>query len=358
MPTGQKPQLSIIVPVLNEADELPLLFENLGNQCAIGIELILCDGGSSDETQLLAEQLSKTGLFPVQYIRTKRGRGCQMNAGAARARSDILLFLHADSRFFQRDALERAVPAFRDAMTKTAGLVAGRFGLRFRRQTSSPSLAYAFYEAKARLNRADCIRGDQGFMLSRAFFNQMGQFDDSLPYLEDVRLALAIAGQASWILLPAEIFTSARRFETEGLYERQVANAIIANALICGWTELLTSLPDFYRCRAESGRLELHPLLNGTRRLIGCNPLQWQLSFWHATGRHVAANIWQLFFWMDVRRSFRAGRSRETIPKRWAYLFDRCLEPLSRTTAMAVMTAAVVWLWFQLLLITNRRKCG
>lgn len=358
MRTGQTPQLSIIVPVLNEAAELPFLFESLANQHGIVFELLLCDGGSSDATHQLAEQASRTCRFHVGYLRTGRGRGCQMNAGAAQARAELLLFLHADSRFLRRDALESAVRAFREMSIRTSGTIAGRFGLRFRRRTNTASRAYAYYESKARLNRPDCIRGDQGFLLSRAFFHHLGQFDESLPFLEDVRLALAIGAQGSWMLLPADISTSARRFETEGLYERQVANAIIANALACNWTELLISLPGIYRCGGEGGRLQLYPLLNGTRRLIGGHPLMWRLSFWYATGRHVAANIWQLFFWLDVRRSFNTGLSKVAPSPRWLRLFDRFLEPLTRSIPLAVLTAIIVWLWFRLMQIATRPHKG
>jgi len=356
MQTSQNPELSIIVPVLNEAGELPFLFETLDNQCDISFELIICDGGSSDDTLQLAEQRADNWRHTVHCIRSNRGRGCQMNTGAAIARSDILLFLHADSRFFEQHALKNAVQAFREVLAKAGNPVAGHFGLRFRRQTNEPSLAYAFYEAKARLNRSDCIRGDQGFMLSYSLFHQLGRFDESLPFLEDVKLALALGKQASWLLLPADISTSARRFEIEGLYERQVANAIIANAVICDWPELLASLPDFYHGNLKNGRLQLYPLLNGTLTLLKLHPLRWRISFWYATGRHVAANIWQLFFWLDMRRSFRAGLSHEAASQCWVRIFARYLEPLCRSRATAVITTAVVWLWFRLLLFSSRQK--
>jgi len=355
MQTRQNPELSIIVPVLNEAGELPFLFETLNNQCGISFELIICDGGSSDGTLQLAEQLAGNLRHTVHCIRSNSGRGCQMNTGAAMARSDILLFLHADSRFFEQDALKNAVLTLREELTKAVNPLAGRFGLRFRRQTNEPSLAYAFYEAKARLNRPDCIRGDQGFMLSHSFFHQLGRFGESLPFLEDVKFALAIGKQASWILLPADISTSARRFEVEGLYERQVANAIIANAVICDWTELLVSLPGFYHCNLKNGRLQLYPLLHGTSALLKHHPPSWRISFWRATGRHVAANIWQLFFWLDVRRAFRAGQSQVT-SLRWSGIFARYLAPLCRSRATAAIATIVVWLWFRLLLFASRQK--
>src|SRR5450631_3177733 len=120
MAIEQNPELSIIVPVLNEAEELPALFATLADQQGVSFEVILCEGGSSDGTQLHANQLAVTCPFQMHYLRTPRGRGCQMNAGAAVARSGILLFLHADSRFSEHGALASAVRAFRQQQATSA----------------------------------------------------------------------------------------------------------------------------------------------------------------------------------------------------------------------------------------------
>jgi len=352
MPAMQVPELSIIVPVLNEAAELHPLYETIIRQEGVRCELLLCDGGSSDGSLQLAEGLESGGT--ARSIRAPRGRGRQMNAGAAAARANLLLFLHADSRFTTDDALAGAVSAFSQQARMDSGLAA-RFGLRFRRSRNRPSLAYSFYEAKARLNRADCIRGDQGFMLTRSLFERLGGFDESLPFLEDVRLARVIEKEAGWMLLPAEISTSARRFESEGLYERQVVNAIIANAVACGWNELFSELPGLYRCSSESGRLLLFPLLDGIRTLLSRQPPAWRRSFWRATGRHVADNIWQLFFWLDVARSFREDAARTGKPGPWSRFYESRIQPLTRSSAMAAVTAAAVWLWHRAMLVIHRR---
>lgn len=357
MPNMQVPELSIIVPVLNEADQLNPLIETLMIQNGVRYELLLCDGGSSDGSRQLAETLA-SGSAIVRSIHAPRGRGRQMNAGAAAAQADLLLFLHADSRFVAQDALRSAISAFLKRQSGNGDALAARFALRFRRRQSKPSLAYAFYEAKARLNRADCIRGDQGFLLTRSLYDRLGGFDESLPFLEDVRLAFIIGAEAGWMLLPAEISTSARRFESEGLYERQVVNAIIANAVVCGWNELFSALPGLYRCNDKSGRLLLFPLLDGIRTLLNRHPLAWRLSFWRATGRHVAGNIWQLFFWLDVRRSFRDGALQREFPARWCGFYATWLQPLTRSLATAAITAAAVWLWHRALLFIRRHEAS
>ena len=350
MQRDQTPELSIIVPVLNESAELTALFENLSRQQGIRFELILCDGGSRDATLSLAAELAANCPFVLKSTLTQPGRGCQMNAGATMAAGELLLFLHADSRFPEAFALGRAVSAFRN-QTETGGSAAqaeaARFALSFRRSDDSPSLAYCYYEAKARLNRSDCIRGDQGFLLSRGFFRQMGGFDTSLPFYEDVRLGLSIERQSSWMLLPAEITTSARRFEAEGLCQRQVVNAIIVNAAVIRWTEFFSALPELYRCHAETGRLDIFPLMTGIRTLLGAHDRTWRRTFWRATGRHVAENAWQILFWLDVRRTFRAGKGSAEVAPRCLDFYQRHLAWLFHSVPAAMTAGVLVRLWFR-----------
>jgi len=348
------PDISLIIPVLNEAAVLPGLFDSLAEQEGVNFEVILCNGGSSDSTEQLCHALAEKAGFTVRTIETPRGRGAQMNAGAGIARSDLLLFLHADSRFSKKDALLTAVDAYRTTSGEKNLPVAGRFRLTFRRQSALPSLAYYFYESKACLDRNDCIRGDQGFLLSRALFDRLGGYDTSLPFLEDIRLVTATVGKAHWLLLPAEISTSARRFETEGLYERQVVNAIITNAIATGWTDFFSTLPGLYRCNSVSGRLQLFPLLDGIRTLLAANPVSWRRKFWRETGRHVANNIWQLFFWLDVRSGFRQHCRPENLSTCNLQRFQSSVERFTRGLPAEVITATAVWVWFRFLLIRHR----
>ena len=202
------PDITVIVPILNEAAELPGLLASLAAQESVRIELVLCDGGSSDGSHQVVSDLAAESGFSVGLIQTARGRGRQMNAGAAVASSDLLLFLHADSRFDDCAALFKAVAAYRNRAAKGPNSFAARFALQFRRSEQSPSLPYLFYEAKARLPRHDCIRGDQGFLLNRLTFSDAGGFDESLTFLEDIRLVEATDSKVRWLLLPAVISSS------------------------------------------------------------------------------------------------------------------------------------------------------
>lgn len=355
MPPNRPPILSIIVPLLNEAAELEPLLENLALQEGVEFELLLCDGGSTDGTEARAAELAPNSPFPVQLLACGTGRGRQMNAGARGARGELLLFLHADCRFFSATALASAIRAFSPRLHGAPLPAAGRFGLRFRRPEPAPSLAYYFYEAKARLPRAECIRGDQGFLLPRDDFAAVGGFDERLPFLEDVRMALAIeAAGGEWVLLPAEIGTSARRFETEGFLQRQILNAIIVNSLVTGWEEFFHNLPGLYRCHGETGRLQLLPLFTGIRGLLFKMPPIRRRAFWLATGRHVAENCWQLFFWLDARSAYRRSLPPGAVRLRWTCRFHRLLAPPLSSGIAAALTAAGVWLWHRCMLVTCR----
>jgi rSAM/selenodomain-associated transferase 2 len=359
------PELSIIVPVLNEAAHLPSLFATLAAQQGVRFELILCDGGSGDGTPQQVAHLARQAPFRAEVVPALPGRGRQMNAGAAVARADMLLFLHADSTFAAADTLARGLAALRARQAAGYHEVAGRFALRFRRSNDDPSPAYFFYEAKAHLPRKECIRGDQGFMLPRPFFQALNGFDEQMPFLEDLRFVDAVAVRCDWLLLPAEVGTSARRFEAEGLLERQVLNAIIVNCLVAGWTEFFTTLSGLYRFDTDTGRLSLQPILDGIRTLLARRSGEWRRSFWRTTGRHVAANAWQIFFWLDTRRAFSQGRGPGEVEHCWLRLYERRLKRLFCSLPAALAAAGLVWLWLRCMLLgcpqgapTETRRSG
>jgi rSAM/selenodomain-associated transferase 2 len=343
------PELAVIVPVRNEAAGLAGLFRNLADQQEVELELVLCDSGSTDGTAEQARRLALSAPFPVTIVETDAGRGNQLNTGAATATATSLLFLHADSRFPDPLALRRSLDHLVAARATTPDtLLAGRFALRFRRQETAPSRVYYYYECKARLDRPECSHGDQGLLVERKTFAATGPFLTTFPMLAETRLADTIRQRGRLLLLPAEIGTSARRFETEGLAKRQALNAIIMNFAAQGWEPFFREIPSLYRHQDETGKLQLRPILKRLGELIGNLAPRERLALWQGTGRYIRGNAWQLAFALDACRNFHRGLPSGTGPTTCLDVYDRHLDRITDNAAGRWLAAllARVWLWW------------
>jgi rSAM/selenodomain-associated transferase 2 len=342
-------ELSIIIPVLNEAAGLPVLFRNLAGQQDVAAEVVVCDGGSTDGTVDLARHLAEGMPFPVRIISTPPGRARQMNTGVLASAAEILLFLHADSRFLDTRAIRKGLENLAAAIGEDGhDRVAGHFALRFDRQDATPSWGYYHFECKARLDRPECTHGDQGFLLRRSFFQAVGPFDPSLPMLAETRFAEAVRARGRWLLLPADIHTSARRFETEGLRERQTLNAIITNFAAAGWTTFFSELPRLYPPLETASRCDLAPLFPKIAQLMATLPRLERYRLWYATGRYVRDNAWQLAFACDTRRSFRAAIPAGEGDLSALSFYDRWLDRLTDHPAGRIAAAVMTWLWLRI----------
>jgi rSAM/selenodomain-associated transferase 2 len=355
--------LSIVVPVLNEADRLPDLFGELGRQRGISFELILSDGGSSDHTVATALRLADGAPFPCHIVCGPPGRGRQMNTGARESSGRTLLFLHADSAFPESTALEEGLSALdREISLSRNDGIAGHFALRFLRRDPAPSLAYYYYEVKACLDRPGCIHGDQGFMLRKTFFEQVGPFDESLGFLEDNRLAELISRAGRWILLPGLLATSARRFEGEGLYARQMLNLLIVALDAAGRSDFLQALPELYRQQQRSGPLRQELFYAKVRQLLRSLPSGERRHFWNSAGRLAVENLWQLFLFLDARKGFRRGIPQEQLSPRLLFWYERSLKGLVENPVGYFAGLLPAWLWFRWMsgagFGTRRNECG
>jgi rSAM/selenodomain-associated transferase 2 len=346
--TAATPELSVIVPVLNEAATLPALFRTLTVQERVTLELVLSDGGSTDDTIEVAHRLGEHAPFPVIVVTGERGRGRQLNAGAAASSCATLLFLHADSHFVNHRALRSGLDLLGEEIRARGDeRVAGHYPLRFARHDQALSVGYYFYECKARLDRRECTHGDQGLMLRRGFFAEVGPFDEALAMVAETRLAEEVRGRGKWLLFPPAIFTSARRFESEGLYERQVLNAIIMNFAAQGWETFFRELPAIYASHDRCGRIALAPMLRAIRRLIGALPMRERVSLWYATGDYVLSHAWQVPFFLDIRHNFRRGILPGQGKTNFLSFHDRHLKYLMEHAPGRLAATCLTWLWFR-----------
>jgi glycosyltransferase involved in cell wall biosynthesis len=310
----------------------------------------VADGGSGDGTPELARR------HGARVTASARGRGAQMNAGAAAATGDLLLFLHADSQLSSESQLAESLQALRGALTKRGPRVAGHFALRFARSTAQAAGLYRYLEAKSALGRPETINGDQGLMLTREYLRELGGFDERLPFLEDQRIAARIFATGSWILLPGRLLTSARRFETEGPLRRYTLMALIMAMHAAGAEDFFARAPGVYATHDRGGRLRLGPYLGALRRTLVAAGPRGALRILYRGGRYANRNAWQMFFARDVRRE------REP-PYPALEFYDRRLAPLMHNAvfdSVATLLAAVTFLLVLPLLaaVTERAQPG
>jgi rSAM/selenodomain-associated transferase 2 len=195
-------KLSIIMPVLDEAAGIATALAALAPLRARGAEVIVVDGGSSDRTIELARPLVDT------VVMAPRGRGAQMNAGAAVASGDVLLFLHTDTR----------LPPDADRMLLD-GLNAsswrwGRFDVRI--EGRSPLLPVIAGFMNWRSLATGIATGDQAMFATRAAFSAVGGFPD-IPLMEDVELSRRLKRLGRPLCLAARATTSGRRWDEGGV---------------------------------------------------------------------------------------------------------------------------------------------
>lgn len=349
MNPGSAPiELSVVIPALNEAAALPRLLDDLRAQQGISLEVIVADGGSADGTPALAAQ---AGACVVQ---APRGRGAQMNAGAQAAGGTFLLFLHADTRLPLPTLLTDALAYLRAEIAQAGSpRLAGHFPLRFARSGPGHEMFYRYLEEKTALNRPYTINGDQGMLLTAAYFRELGGYDTRLPFLEDQRLAARVRQTGDWRTLPGFLVTSARRFETEGHRERYTLMAILMGLHAAGADELLAALPQAYATQDRAAKLDLAPFHKRIRTLLRQAGWRRSLGIVLRAGAFVRENAWQLFFYRDVRRGL--------APAQHSALdfYDRRIERLIANRFCNALAALLMCGWFFLWLplsIRGRRS--
>jgi rSAM/selenodomain-associated transferase 2 len=201
---SQTPAISIITPVLNEAQQIQLLLQDLVRLPEVA-EIIIVDGGSTDSTVTLAQQHGQARVLELG----RASRALQMNAGAAAAQGDVFLFLHADVQL-PSTALADIGAALGDKR-----VVGGCFAFGF---PANVPLAYRIYAwgINWRTRWFQTATGDQAIFVRRAVFEQLGGFQ-VMPLMEDIELFNALKGQGPVAILSQPVCVSPRRWQQNGL---------------------------------------------------------------------------------------------------------------------------------------------
>lgn len=198
-------RLSIVVPALDEAAGIAATLRPLQPLRADGHEIIVVDGGSLDATAAIAAPLADA------VIVAPRGRAVQMNAGAAKASGDVLVFLHADTAIAPEDLIAMRV---RMAAGRWSW---GRFDVRI--AGSSPLLAIVARAMNLRSRLSGIATGDQAMFVHRAAFARVGGFPIQ-PLMEDIALSRRLKHVAGRPLcLRARVLTSGRRWAEHGVLQ-------------------------------------------------------------------------------------------------------------------------------------------
>jgi rSAM/selenodomain-associated transferase 2 len=198
-------KISVIIPFVDEARALPATLAHLMAEVATcsGTEVIAVDAGSGDASRAIL------AMHPsVRVLDAPRGRAAQMNAGAAAAAGDVLLFLHADTTL-PRGAMQAIARAAR-----TPGFVYGGFQHCFSGTDWRLKMISALHNFRCR--RARTFYGDQALFVSRAAFGKVGGFP--LQPIEDIALSRRLMQVGPPTFLPLAVVTSARKFEQMGVW--------------------------------------------------------------------------------------------------------------------------------------------
>ena len=212
--------ISIIIPTLDAAAQLARALPPLVPAVAEGLvrELIVSDGGSTDATLAIADGVG------ARIVEGPKGRGRQLIAGAALARSDWLLFLHADTAL--DDGWSREAARFMSASASRAA------AFRFAFDDETKAARRATWWVGVRCGVLALPYGDQGLLISRSLYDGIGGYKD-LPLMEDVDIVRRI-GRARLSILNTRAVTDGEKYRRDGYERRGLRNIVLLTRYLLG----------------------------------------------------------------------------------------------------------------------------
>ena len=221
-----KPDISIIIPVLNESETIQTVLECLENQSTEKtIEIIVVDA-DPDATTLEAIRIKNTPRLQLKTDTSEKGRGTQMNRGAQLASGPILLFLHVDTLL-----PEGALQAISWTL-QNKHIVGGAFDLGIRSSRWGYRIIENVATVRSRITRLPY--GDQGIFLRRDYFHMIGGFS-MIPLMEDVDIMRRIKRRGDTIeIIGKRVQTDPRRWEKEGLVLGTLRNWMLMSLYLMG----------------------------------------------------------------------------------------------------------------------------
>ncbi|WP_034229579.1 TIGR04283 family arsenosugar biosynthesis glycosyltransferase [Aquimarina pacifica] len=207
-------KISIIIPILNEAATIGKLLSHLtqvasdsGNNIK---EILVVDGGSTDKSKDIVQDISNRELITIKLISSSKGRAKQLNAGAQKAESEILYFLHADSlppTDFDNYILNEV----------KKGNEAGCFRMKF--DHNHWWLRFLGWLTQFKSKR--CRGGDQSQFITTTLFTEIGGYDEKFIVYEDNDLVDRLFAINTFVIIPKDVITSARRYKEIGVWRLQ-----------------------------------------------------------------------------------------------------------------------------------------
>jgi rSAM/selenodomain-associated transferase 2 len=215
-PSGQ-PAISIIIPTLNEAASIATTMKSA--RACTGVEIIVADGRSSDGTGEMAKGLG------ARLLTVTGGRAKQVNAGAMAANSEVLLFLHGDTRLpagFDKHVMNLLTMPDTAAGAFTLGIDGPEIGLRLIERLAN--FRSRFFQMPY---------GDQAIFLRASLFRSIGGFPE-IPIMEDFVFMQRVKKEGRVVIAPIAVSTSSRRWKKLGILKTTLINQAVLLAYFLG----------------------------------------------------------------------------------------------------------------------------